>query len=458
MRITLEDIFNIPNAVIYYPDLYKSVTSVSIDTRTIKKNSLFVAIKGKNYDGHRYVNEAIKKGATAIVVSNRKLMELDDIEILIISVKNTTHAYGELAKIWRNKQKAKVISITGSNGKTSTKEMLALLLSSKYKVHKTEANNNNQIGVPLTILSASKDTDFIVLEHGSNHFGEIDYTAKIAQPDYALITNIGSSHTQYLESKEKILNEKVDLFNNLKETGIVFINTDDTLLKSLKNNFSNKLTYGFKGKPEIKGKVIGKSDDSRERLLIVSKKTELEITNPLIGESNSANYLAAVAISIKLGLPKKEIIKATKSIKSFKGRLQEKDYDNYTLIDDTYNSNPESVKNALNVLRRFKLRRNKVLIFGDMLELGKLSMQIHRELANEINKLKIDIVLTIGKHSAEITSNINSATKIKKHFHSRALLKKYLKKIELIDSVILVKGSRGMKMEEFIKVLENRVN
>ncbi len=227
MKITLEDIFGISTAVIYNPDLYKSVTSVSIDTRNIKTNSLFVAIKGKNFDGHNYINEAIKKGAAAIVVSNRKLASLDEINVPIISVKNTIFAYGELANIWRNKFGGKVISITGSNGKTTTKEMVSQILSSRYKVHKTTANNNNQIGVPLTILSTPKNTDFLILEHGTNHFGEIEYTARIAQPDYSLVTNIGSSHLEFLESKEKVLEEKISLFNHTKENGFVFLNNDD---------------------------------------------------------------------------------------------------------------------------------------------------------------------------------------------------------------------------------------
>ena len=160
MKFTLEDIFNIPTAVIYEPDKYKSVTSVSIDTRSIKKNSLFVAIKGKNFDGHNYINEAVRKGASAIVAQYKKVNELDNIKVPIIAVRNTQTAYGEIAKIWRNKFSTKVISITGSNGKTTTKEILSHLLESKFKVHKTVANNNNQIGVPLTILSAPQNVDF----------------------------------------------------------------------------------------------------------------------------------------------------------------------------------------------------------------------------------------------------------------------------------------------------------
>ena len=208
MRITLEDLFNIPTAVIYNPDAYKSAAAVFIDSRQVKKKSIFVAIKGKNFDGHDFVKEAVKKGAGAIIINKRKLSEFDELDLPVITVSNTTHAYGELARIWRKKLKAKVISITGSNGKTSTKEILSEILSEKYKVHKTTANNNNHIGVPLTILSAPSGCEVVVLEHGTNHFGEIEYTAKIAQPDYSLITNIGSGHLEFLKDKKGVYKGK----------------------------------------------------------------------------------------------------------------------------------------------------------------------------------------------------------------------------------------------------------
>lgn len=453
MRITLEDIFNIPSAVIYYPDRYKSVTSVSIDTRNIKKNSIFVAIKGKNFDGHNYINDAIKKGAKAIVVNNRKLKILENVEVPIISVKNTLDAYGKLANIWRNKLSAKVISITGSNGKTTTKEMIAQLLSSKFKVHKTAANNNNQIGVPLTILSTPKDADIIVLEHGTNHFGEIAYTARIAEPDYAIITNIGNSHTEYLESKEKILSEKSALFYFLKDDGLAFINKDDALLKSLK--IKNNISYGFKGRCDIKGKRIGVTKDSCEQLKIEGLGKNIEIKLPLMGEANSNNFLAAVSIAIKLGITKKDIIKNSTLLSTENGRLNKKEFNGFTLIDDTYNSNPESVKNALLVLKSFTQRSRKILVLGDMFELGNNSEKMHGEIAVAINKLRIDSVYTIGKASKTINDALTKS-KDKKHFTNRLSLEKHLNKIDLIDAVILIKGSRGMKMEDFVNVIEKR--
>jgi UDP-N-acetylmuramoyl-tripeptide--D-alanyl-D-alanine ligase len=457
MKITLEDIFNIPSAVIYYPDKYKSVTSVSIDTRTIKKNSIFVAIKGDNFDGHNYVKEAVKKGATAIVVNNRKLKHFEDVTIPIISVKNTINAYAELAKIWRKKLSAKVISITGSNGKTSTKEIIAHLLSEKFSVHKTFANNNNQIGVPLTILSTPANTDFIVLEHGTNHFGEIEFTANIAQPDLALITNIGNSHIEFLESKEKVLAEKIQLFVHRKENGFLFINTDDPFINKVKRNFNNTITYGFKGKPNIKAKMLGTTNDAKENILIDGFGKKIETNLPLLGKANVQNYIASVAVALKLGISKKDIIKATAALMSVKGRMEIKKYKNFTIIDDTYNANPESVKSSLDVLKNFNQRTKKILVFGDMFELGKESETLHKNLAVSIDKIENIEVYTIGKETEKLSNELKKAV-AKKHFRFRKQLTAFMEKLIIEDSVILLKGSRGMKMEEFVDVLKSRAN
>jgi len=456
MRITLEDIFNIPTAVIYYPDLYKSVTSVSINTRTIKRNSLFVAIKGKNFDGHNYVKDAIAKGASAVVVSSRKLATLDDIKVPIISVRNTEKAYGELATIWRSKLSAKVISITGSNGKTTTKEFIAHLLSANYKVHKTYLNNNNHIGVPLTIFSTPKVTDFIVLEHGTNHFGEIEYSAQIAKPDYAVITNIGTSHIKYLGTKRDILKEKQTLFENLNKNGIVFINNDDFLLKKLKRKYPNNISYGFDGKSDVSANKKGTTNDGKLILNVEGFGKSFDITLPILGAPGSKNYLAAVSIALKLRLSQRDIVNSSKTLSAVKGRLDKIEFNDLTIVDDTYNANPESVKCAIDVLKNIKSRKNKIIVLGDMLELGNESEKLHKGIAKEISTMRNTSVLTIGKFTDAINTSINNKIKVNQHFKSRSGLKKFIKDIDLIDSVVLVKGSRGMRMEEFVEILIER--
>ncbi|MBK7981481.1 MAG: UDP-N-acetylmuramoyl-tripeptide--D-alanyl-D-alanine ligase [Ignavibacteriae bacterium] len=456
MKLTLIDIFNLNSAVIYNPDLYRTVNSVSTDTRTIKKNSLFVAIKGKNFDGHNYIQEAIKKGASAILVNKNKLSSLDFVDLPIISVSNTIKAYGELANIIRNKFSGKVISITGSNGKTTTKEMIAHLLSAKYKVHKTVSNNNNNIGVPLTILTAPNNSEIMVLEHGTNHFGEIEFTAKIAQPDYGLITNIGSSHLQYLISAEKVYEEKTKLFDYVKSNGNVFINADDKFLKNQIKVRKNSITYGSRKNLDLSYEIVSISNDSKYKININGLNKNFNIVIPLLGKANIQNIITAIAVALKLGLSKAEIINSIKTLKPVKGRLCEFDFNQFTIIDDTYNANPESVKNALDVLRTFGKRKNKILLLGDMFELGDETENIHSELAANIKKTKINLLLSIGKNT-KVLNNSKKLGAIKGiHFNNRNKLHSYLESLDLKDSVILVKGSRGMKMEEFVETIKRK--
>ncbi len=190
--ISIEDMFNLRSAVIYNPDNFRTIRNVSIDSRNISGNCLFIAIRGERFDGHDFIDRAVSNGASAVLVERKQLKKLSDLEVPVITVADTVKALGELARIWRNKLSTKVIGITGSAGKTSTKEMISMLLSTKYRVNKTTANHNNHIGVPLTLFSTNEKHDVLVAELGTNHFGEIEYTANIALPDYALITNIGN--------------------------------------------------------------------------------------------------------------------------------------------------------------------------------------------------------------------------------------------------------------------------
>jgi UDP-N-acetylmuramoyl-tripeptide--D-alanyl-D-alanine ligase len=322
MKINLSDIFNLTDSVIYNPDSYKSVSNISIDSRTIKKNSLYVAIKGDKLDGHNFINVAILNGASSVLISENELNKFKNLNCTVITVPDTTTAYGELANIFRNKFKGKVISITGSNGKTTTKEILATILAEKFQTEKTEANNNNHIGIPKTILATKDKTEILILEHGTNHFNEIEYTANIAEPDYALITNIGDSHLEYLINKAGVYKEKSFLFNAaLKNDGIIFVNNDDSFLKSETRKIKNKITFGFNGKPDVKGKIVGFTDDGRTKLSIKNSKKEFVLELPLFGISNAKNFLAAITVALNLGLTNKQIKTGVNKVQQVKGRL-----------------------------------------------------------------------------------------------------------------------------------------
>jgi UDP-N-acetylmuramoyl-tripeptide--D-alanyl-D-alanine ligase len=464
IKITIEDLFNIPGAVIYNPDSYKPLRHVEIDSRKIEKGSLFVAIKGEKYDGHDFILDALKKGAKAVVIDSRKLKKFSFLEIPLITVDDTIRAYGELAKIWRNKLSAKVIAITGSNGKTSVKEMISTLLENKLKVVKTESNNNNHIGVPLTIFSADEKCDVLILEHGTNHFNEIEYTANISRPDFALITNIGDSHLEFLKNREGVYREKSSLLDITEmHGGKVLLNTDDPIIKKYSKNYWNKISYGFNGKVDIKGKILGYTRDGKSRVQLKSETLSFafregfgDFTLPVYGTTNAYNFLAASAVAVSIGLSSKEIKQQAQKIISVHGRLNVKNYKQAVIIDDTYNSSPVSVKAAIDLVNRIKTFKRKIFVLGDMFELGKNAAKYHKDLAVHFSQNKNLFVLTSGNLMKSLNKSLRKK-KIKSiHFHIREALALYLKYEEIENSVILVKGSRGMKMEEFVNILEKR--
>jgi UDP-N-acetylmuramoyl-tripeptide--D-alanyl-D-alanine ligase len=457
LKITIEDLFNIPGAVIYNPDVYKPVSSVVIDSRKAKKGSLFFAIKGEKFDGHDFVFDVLKKGVKAIVIDEKKLKKFSSLEIPIITVPDTTIAFGNLANIWRKKLSAKIISITGSNGKTTTKEMIACLLAEKFNVVKTEANNNNHIGVPLTIFSANENTGALVLEQGTNHFKEIEYSAKISEPDLAVITNIGDSHLEFLKNRTGVYKEKSALLKiTEKRGGKVFVNMDDPILRKNSGNFKNKITFGFTGNVDVKGKILGFTDDGRTKIEISFKNKKVKAELPVYGESNAKNFLIACAIAFELGLSNKEIISGTKKINPVHGRLKVKKFDKAIIIDDTYNASPASVESAYELVKKIKTFKNKIVVLGDIYELGSRASKLHKDLSKLFKADKNLFVLTIGKMMQHLHKELRRKKVRSIHFHLREALSLYLQYEEIDNSVILVKGSRGMKMEEFVNALEKR--
>lgn len=459
INLIIEDVFNIPTAVIYNPDMFKSIFHVSIDSRNIKKNTLFIAIKGERFDGHDFIDDVVNKGATAVLINERSFKKIKDLDIPVITVKDTTIALGEIAKLWRAKLKTKIIGITGSAGKTTTKEILATLLSEKFKVNKTVANNNNHIGVPLTILSTNEKHKVLVTELGTNHFGEIPYTSAIVSPDLALITNIGDSHLEYLKNRNGVFTEKSALLKEtIKHGGKVFINNDDKILKEFGKTVKNKITFALNEKADYRASIKGYDKLARPEIEIKSKKNIFAITLPISGEKNVLNFTAAYAIASELGLTNSQIEKAVKKIKSYNKRLEIRNLKQFTLINDTYNANPDSMKSSLEILNKIESRKRKIAVLGDMFELGSESKVKHLELSSFINKTKVDEIYSIGKMMKLMNQKLNGKTKVHQHFADRESLKSFLENLNINNSAVLVKGSRGMKMEEFVAVLETRKN
>jgi len=457
IHLNIEDVFNIPDSVIYEPDNFKTIYSVVINSREIKKNSLFIAIKGERFDGHDFVKQAVKNGAVAVVIDRKHINRYDDIAVPLITVKNTILALGDIARIWRKKLNAKIIGITGSTGKTSVKEMVAGLLNEKYSLNKTYANNNNEIGVPLTILNTNEKHQVLVAELGTNHFGEIPYTAEILSPDYALITNIGCSHLEFLNSKYGVWKEKSFLFDEtIRNHGKVFLNYDDPIIRQKHYRLGKKVTFGFRGKVDLEGKIKSYSEDGKPEIEIKHGKKKFSFIAPLYGEQNAKNLLASFAVVLELGLNHNEITKGLKKLKAPAGRLEVQHYKKSILVDDTYNANPDSAKAAIELVGRIKSFSRKILILGDMLELGTESTKLHQSLKGVIIKNRIDEVYTIGSKMKYLHKELIGKKIIAKHFAKRNMLLKFIKDLDSKDSVILVKGSRGMKMEEFVTEIKNK--
>jgi UDP-N-acetylmuramoyl-tripeptide--D-alanyl-D-alanine ligase len=453
--LTIEDLFNIPGSEIFSPDSLGRISAVSADSRNIPADTLFVALRGSSFDGHDFVMDAVKNKAAAVMIERSRSALLDKIDIPVIMVDDTIKGLGDIAAIWRRKLKTKVIAITGSAGKTSTKEMLSLVLSEKFKVNKTTANNNNHIGVPLTLLSTRNTNEVLVAELGTNHFGEIKYTAEIAAPDYALILNIGYSHLEFLKDKKGVMKEKGILFDiTAQNEGFLFVNTDDPLIRKYSEKFKNKLTYGFTGEPEVKGEIIDYNESGNAEIVIKYKNKKLATTLSSPGEQSALNFLAVCAVAFKLGLKKEEILTGIGKFKNISRRINVKKGKNVTIMDDSYNANPDSMRYSLALLSKF--RKKRIAILGDMFELGEDAAKHHKRLARIIRQGKIDEIYTIGILMENLFNEIKR-TKIKcRHFVDRQTLKQFLMEHDFSNSVILVKGSRGMKMEEFTETLEQR--
>lgn len=455
LSITLQDLFNMPTAEIYNASAYKPSRKVVIDSRSVTKGAMFVAIKGEKFDGHDFITEAEKNGATSFVVDKSYSKNIYKADKTFVSVSDTTIALGWLAYTWRKKSSAKVVAITGSNGKTSTKDYLTIILSEKYSVHSTSGNNNNHIGVPLTILSSTNKHEALVLELGTNHFGEISYTANIASPDYALITNIGNSHLEFLKNKSGVLKEKKALFDSTETNeGKIFINAEDLYLSKLISKYGKTILFGT-ANSDYSFKYLGTSEDGKSELEFSAKSKIFKAKTNLLGEHNYKNINAAVAVASELGLSAAQIKKGIAKLKSPKQRLNVIHKKYFSLIDDTYNANPESMKSALQALSSFK-NKKRIALLGDMFELGEDWKKYHQELSAEFTKKKIDAAILIGDKMKSLHSAL-----IKKHFPShhfleRDELKLFLTSLELNNCIILIKGSRGMKMEEFVKILSER--
>lgn len=423
-------------------DLYRECAGVSTDSRTVKKNEIFFALWGDNFNGNLYAAEALEKGASWAVIDD-PMFETDR-TILVDDCLNELQA---LATHHRKMMNVPVLAIVGSNGKTTTKELLATIMAKKHKVHYTRGNLNNHIGVPLTILSAPQGTDFMIIEMGANHIGEIRNLCTIARPDYGILTNIGMAHIEGFGSFEGVVKAKTELYEYLRKVnGVALYNDKNPLLAEKIFRIVNR-AVPFSDPTGIELQLELMASDLNLVVKAVYQNKEYVINTNLFGEYNYENIKAAIGAGLFFDVPMHDVADAVESYVPENNRSQVKKTKNNTVICDSYNANPTSMHSSLSSFSGLKASR-KLVILGDMLELGEKSEDEHRKILKELESCRFGSVYLVGPIFKKITSGHRFRA-----FASVSELSEHLAKNPVKGYTVLVKGSRGIGLEKVYPML-----
>ncbi len=448
MKLYVKDILKKIKGNLIVGDTESLITSISIDTRTIQKGEVYLGIKGQNIDGNTLYKEALLKGAVGCILSHDTLVDLEFLKnkkVFIILVDNPLLALQEIASYKRSLLDIPVIAITGSVGKTSTKDMVSSVLETQYKVLKTEGNLNNHLGLPLTIMKYT-DEDILVLEMGMNNLGEISLLSKIAKPTLSIITNIGTSHIGNLGSRENILKAKLEILDGMKEK-VLIINNDNELLAKIK--ITGKLiTYGIFNPSDYQATNLKYTDDYVSyKINILDKNEEIKVNIP--SESFVLNSLCALSVGLYYNLDMAKIKKGIAKFKLTKERLEVEKINNITFIKDYYNASFDSMVSSLKYLKNLEGR--KIAVLGDMLELGSFAEELHEKLGQHIYDNKVDILITVGAYSKYMAKALLklgfNKNNIFTYSHNREAATKLLSLLKEDDKV-LIKASHGMNFKE----------
>ena len=427
------------------------VKGVSTDSRNIQKGDLFFALKGEHFDGHQYVVQAMDAGAVGAVISSEIKSNLGYENFPTIRVQDTVTALGDLARYYRQKLFTKIIGITGSNGKTTTKEMTYHVLSRFGSTVRSQKSFNNFIGVPATIFEIENKHEYGVLEMGTNAPGEIRRLSEIGAPDIAVIVNISKTHLEGLGCIEGVALAKREILENLRKDGVFVYNVDNPWCVEIANGFKGKAVgFGFSPQSHIRCTDVRKKD--KGYVFVVNGRLEIYI--PVSGYHNIGNCLASLAVCLALGHDIYGLKDAFSSFELPHMRIEQQRVGRITLINDAYNANPESVRAALQYLSEMNAKGRKVFVCGDMLELGNESYQLHREIGETVACLNIDLLWTVGAHASEIAK----AAKLSGMPERRVVSFKDVTDIAASEinefrenDTVLIKGSRGMHMENIIE-------
>ncbi|MCM8765451.1 MAG: UDP-N-acetylmuramoyl-tripeptide--D-alanyl-D-alanine ligase [Candidatus Omnitrophica bacterium] len=457
------EILRVTEGKLLQGNLETTFQGVSTDSRSLKPGSIFIALKGENFDGHHFVSEALAKGAKGAIVE-RPVRREENSHFCIFQVTSSLSALRKIAAYHRQRFSLPIVAITGSNGKTTLKELVYHLLSPCFTVLKTPYNYNNEIGLALTLLELNPVHQVAVLELGINHVGEMERLREMVKPEIAVFTNIGKTHLEFLENPWGVLKEKIALLRHFNKKNTAVFNSDDPLLRKWflreRRKFS-LISFGIEEEADFRGRSLILSDKE-----IRFRVKAVDFALPLVGRHNVYNVLAAISTGSIFGISLKEMALSLKDFHPPRMRMNvlriNQEGKKFILIDDTYNANPQSVISALESFSYFKASGKKVLILGDMLELGSWAQACHEEIALFLREKKIDILLTFGKYTQEIGKIVISSGKIRevRHFTTHAEIIEFLKENIDTGDVLLVKGSRLMHMEKVVQGIlsEERVS
>lgn len=458
--MTISEVLNATGGILTEGESEKTFEGVSTDSRHLQRGNLFLCLRGENFDGHRFLAAAVAAGAAGIVIQRDAPETIIGIreKTPVIVVEDTLKALGDIARFWRKKLDMPVIAITGSSGKTTTKEMAAGILGLTKNVLKTEGNLNNRVGLPLTLLRLTPRHEVAVVEMGTNMPGEIGCLTRIAEPDIGLITNIGAAHLEKLKTLAGIREEKGALFENMDRTGIAVINRDDKFLEFLGRRWQGKqISFGWKHGADVSARDVRKTGPVGIAFRLSAGQRDLPVRMQVSGGHNLYNALAAAAASLAYGADLERICQGLESFRGVTGRFEIQALQNGAhVIDDSYNANPASVREALKTLKELRNSSDSIVILGDMLELGNRAAAWHRKTGRLAAETGVKTLFVMGEHSRDTAAGAMeggmAATGIFICESPEQVWDQLESSLKTGDWV-LVKGSRKMKMERIVRMI-----
>ncbi len=460
MKLTRTDLRSVPHQALHVPQGRERwhAVGVSTDSRTVAPGQLYVALRGATFDGHQFITDVLARGAAGVVVDAKGAADVPADAVALV-VEDTYVALRQLAAVYRRKFTGPVIAVGGSNGKTTTKDMIARVLGTTKNVLCTEGNNNNHIGVPQTIFRLTKEHDVAVVEVGTNHPGEVAQLRDVLQPTHVLITNIGREHLEFFGSVEGVAAEETALWAAVPggKQPVALVNTDDALLVQAARGRTKCVRYGTTMRTaDVRASRIRLTPEGGVRFALAGKgiRTPVDVHLNVPGEHAAMNALAAAAVGLALRVPAKKIVEALGSFTASSKRMEVVRMNGVAILNDTYNANPDSTMAALRTLAAYPASGKRIAVLADMLELGAAAEAEHEKIGQAVAAMPIDHLLTYGRLGGCIARAAAMTAAVQ--YDQKNILAEYLLELLTPGDVVLVKGSRGMRMEDVVIFLQER--